>query len=222
MGNKPSAPPPPPPPPASIIRQQPVINSVVSQSVTAPPPPPIPVCDANCQREKEITALRTALDIATANKISDPETYQKARIAYYTKVEGQGWLDKERTRIGGEEVGPLVTQINEKYKSLLDEKKNQSSFLGLLDVLKTENQQNKEELKYIYDQSAQNNDKRVTIDRTNELGGNTVINPIGAFYPLLFQILLGVLSLIIIGLLYKKFVPSVSSPVPVGGKRLPH
>ena len=105
---------------------------------------------------------------------------------------------------------------------MLDEKKNQSSFLGLLDVLKTENQQNKEELKYIYDQSAQNNDKRVTIDRTNELGGNTVINPIGAFYPLLFQILLGVLSLIIIGLLYKKFVPSVSSPVPVGGKRLPH
>jgi len=215
MGNTPSAPPPPPP--------QVTPTTTPSVTVSPPPPPPIPVCDANCQKQKELTALRTALDIATANKVSDPETYQKARINYYTKLEGQGWLDKERTRIGEEEVGPLAEQLNQKYQSLVEEKKNQSNFLGLLDVLKSEKQQNEQELKYIYDQTAQNEDKRVTIDRTNELGGQTIIDPIGSYYPLMFQILLAILSIIILVLLYKRFVPTVEpTPMAVGGKRVPH
>jgi hypothetical protein len=216
MGNTPSAPPPPQVTPT-------VPTTIPSVTVSPPPPPPIPVCDANCQKQKELTALRTALDIATANKVSDPETYQKARINYYTKLEGQGWLDKERTRIGEEEVGPLAEQLNQKYQSLVEEKKNQSNFLGLLDVLKSEKQQNEQELKYIYDQTAQNEDKRVTIDRTNELGGQTIIDPIGSYYPLMFQILLAILSIIILVLLYKRFVPTVEpTPMAVGGKRVPH
>lgn len=196
------------------------VSNVLPAGMT-PPPPTIPVCDANCQRQKELTALKTALDSATANKISDPETYQKARIAYYTKLEGQDWLTKERTRIGEEEVAPLANQLSEKYKSLIDEKKSQSSFLGLLDVLKAENEQNKEELKYIYDQTAQNTDLKNTMDRKNELGGNTLIDVIGSFYPLLFQVLIAILAIIILVLLYRRFVPT-TTPVPVGGKRLPH
>lgn len=216
MGNKPSAPPPPP----QIIPTVPNTNTV---PVSPPPPPPIPVCDANCQKQKELTALRTALDMATANKVSDPESYQKARIAYYTRLEGQDWLDKERTRIGEEEVGPLAEQLNEKYKTLTEEKKNQSMFLGLLDVLTTEKQQTQNELKYIYDQTAQNTNKQVTVDRINELGGNTLIDPIGAYYPLMFQILIAVLSIIIVVLLYKRFVPVIyPTPMAVGGKRVPH
>lgn len=209
MGNTPSAP-------------SPQVTTAPPPQVTTPPPPPTAVCDANCQRQKELTNLRTALDTATANKTSDPETYQKARIAYYTTLEGQGWLDKERMRIGEEEVGPLVTQINEKYKTLVEEKKSQSTFLGLLDVLTAEKQQNQEELKYIYDQTAQTINKQITTDRTNELGGNTTIDPIGAYYPLIFQILLAILSIIIIVLLYRRFIPSSSTSMSVGGKRVPH
>ncbi len=219
MGNKPSAPPPPPPPQVPPT----VPTPPTTVPISPPPPPPIPVCDANCQKQKELTALRTALDIATANKVSDPETYQKARINYYTRLEGQGWLDKERTRIGEEEVGPLAEQLNQKYQSLVDEKKNQSNCLGLLDVLKSEKQENEQELKYIYDQTAQNEDKRLTIDRTNELGGQTIIDPIGSYYPLMFQVLLAILSIIIVFLLYRRFVPSIqSTPMVVGGKRVPH
>lgn len=222
MGNKPSLPPVPPKVSQLVSRVVPTVQAATTISApSVPAPPPIPVCDANCQREKELTALRTALDMATANRVSDPETYQKARIAYYTKLEGQDWLTKERTRIGQEEVGPLANQLSEKYKSLIDEKKSQSSFLGLLDVLKTETEQNKEELKYIYDQTAQNLDVKSTVDRKNELGGNTLIDVMGSFYPLLFQFLIAVLGIIILVLLYRRFVPSVS-PVPVGGKRLPH
>jgi hypothetical protein len=217
MGNRPSAPPPPPPQITQVIP-----TTASPTPVSPPPPPPIPVCDANCQRQKELTNLRTALDRATANKVSDPETYQKARVSYYTTLEGQGWLDKERTRIGEEEVGPLADQLNQKYKSLIDEKKSQSTFLGLLDVLKSEKEQNQEELKYIYDETAQNQTNRITIDRTNELGGETIIDPIGSYYPLMFQILLAILSVIILYLLYKRFVPSSPTPMAVGGKRVPH
>lgn len=223
MGNKPSLPPV-PQQVTRLIQNTPNTQSIVTAPTqVSPPPPPIPVCDANCQRQKELTALRTALDMATANKISDPETYQKARINYYTKLEGQGWLDKERTRIGEEEVGPLANQLSEKYKALLDEKKSQSSFLGLLDVLKTEDQQNKEELNYIYDQTAQNVDLKNTVDRTNEIGGNTTIDVMGSFYPLVFQILIAILGIIILVLLYRKFIPIITpTPVSVGGKRLLH
>lgn len=215
MGNKPSAPPT-PLAPTNVI--PPSVSNIQSAPVQAPE---IPVCDANCQRQKELTGLRTALDMATANKTSDPEAYQRARIAYYTAAEGQGWLDKERTRIGEEEVGPVVTQINDKYKALNEEKKNQSMFMTAIDVMKNENSQNKQELNYIYDQTAQNTQNKLTTDRTNELGGNTLIS--GSYYPLLFQVLIAILFVIIIVLLYRRFVPSITpTPVSVGGKRLPH
>lgn len=224
MGNKPSL----PPIPQQVTRlfqNAPNIQSIVTAptQVSSPPPPPIPVCDANCERQKRLTALKQQLDIATANRVSDPEAYQRARLYYYSVLEGPEWWNKEKERIGLEEVGPAVSQLNEKYQSLINEKKNQASFLGLLDVLRAENDQNKQELKYIYDQTAQNTDIKNTVDRMNELGGTTSIDPIGSFYPLLFQALIAILSIIILVLLYRRFVPPITTPsVPVGGKRLPH
>ena len=207
MGNKPSAP-------------QPVISNIETAPTTTAPAPEIVVCDANCQQQKKLTSLRTALDSATANRVSDPETYQKARVNYYTALEGPGWLDKERERISQEEVGPEIIKLTDKYNSLVNEKKSQSMFVGLIDVFKTENEQNKQELKYAYDQTSQNLDKKITTDRTNELGNISISF---SYYPLLFKILIGILIVIIIVKLYKRFVPEIpSTTTAIGGKRLPH
>ena len=53
--------------------------------------PPL-VCDLNCQKEKDLALLKTKLDDAEKTKDTDPDGYSKARIAYYTLLNGQGWL----------------------------------------------------------------------------------------------------------------------------------
>ena len=220
MGNKPSSPPPPPTPVTAprIVQAPPRIESAPVQAAA----PVIPVCDAACQREKKLQGLKLALDAATANKVSNPQEYQKARTAYYVELEGQGWLDKERERIGQEEVGPEVTKITDKYKSLLDQQTNQGTFLGLLDVLKSEEEQNKEDLKYIYDQTAQTADKQTLYNRTAELG-QVKYNTMNDYFPLIYKVLIGILSLIIIVKIVNVYIlPNFSQTPQVAGKRLPH
>jgi hypothetical protein len=83
MGNQPSAPPSAPP---------------------SPSPPLPPPCDPNCQKQKDLALLKVALDTATENQDQDPAGYEKARIAYYTLLNGQGWLNTEKQRIATEDV----------------------------------------------------------------------------------------------------------------------
>jgi hypothetical protein len=215
MGNITSTPPP------RVVQSIP--TPTVSNIETAPvqaAAPVIPVCDATCQREKKLQGLKFALDSATANKVSDPETYQKARIAYYTELEGQGWLDKERERIGQEEVGPEVIKLSDKYRALIEQKGSQSMFLSLIDVLKSEEEQNKQDIKYVYDQTAQNKDNLTTTNRINELGQ---VDFISTIYPTLLYGLMVIIGIIIVYKLFRFFVPMVTGRVvPVGGKRLPH
>jgi hypothetical protein len=118
MGNQPSAPAPPntPPPP--------------------PPPPPVPICDAECLREKQLADLKSVLD--STDQFTDPEKYEQARIAYYTALNGQGWLANERERIAKEEIEPTLSEFSSKYKTLQDEAKSQKVFTNLASALKAQ------------------------------------------------------------------------------------
>ena len=89
MGNQPSSPTPAPP------------------SASPPSIPPLPPpCDLQCQKEKQLVLLKQNLD--AANKQSDPEGYEKARIAYFTLLNGPGWLAQEKQRIAKQEVEPTT------------------------------------------------------------------------------------------------------------------
>jgi hypothetical protein len=183
-----------------------------TQNVTDPPL----VCDLKCQKEKDLALLKTNLD--NADKEKDPDGYEKARIAYYTLLNGQGWLQAEKQKIAKEEVEPLLTNYRTEYDALKGEKKSQSMFTKLMNHMKSQNNDtdflNKELLK--------EKDKADVLDRMNELNAGTpVSNPspegLYAYIPFLIDLIIVLLAFTVIYLIYSKFMrskPIVTSSVP--------
>lgn len=58
--------------------------------------------------------------LQSAENVRDqaPEAYQKARMDYYTTLNGEGWLDQERERISKSEVEPKVQSYANTYTDL--------------------------------------------------------------------------------------------------------
>ena len=71
------------------------------------------VCNASCQRMKQLSTFRTAMETAPT-----PEARQSARVQYYTLKEGQGWLHREKERIAREHILPVVQDLERRYVRL--------------------------------------------------------------------------------------------------------
>jgi hypothetical protein len=183
MGNQPSAPTPPAPPAAP----------------SPPPPPPLPPpCDPNCQKQKDLVLLKTALDTATENQDQDPAGYEKARIAYYTLLNGQGWLNTEKQRIATQDVQPVLNNYNTQYNALKGEKQSQSIFTNLSNALTAQENVDSADNAFLKKQMAIEKDRADVMNRMNELASGTPENPQG-YMPLIIDILIGIL---IVGVIY--------------------
>jgi len=179
MGNQPSAPAPPAPPPP------------------LPPLPPLPPpCDMDCQKAKNLALLKTALDTAAENQDQDPEAYEQARIAYYTLLNGQGWLNSEKDRIAREEVQPILNSYNSTYTALKGEKESQSAFMSLANNLKAQEAGDKESNKFLQKQVNKEKDKADVLDRLNSLSAPVASS---SYIPIIIDILI---ALLMIGALY--------------------
>jgi len=151
MGNQPSAPSQPPPP-------------------TSEPVPSFKPCDLECQKQKDLANLKLAMDQAAINKDTDPETYEKARIAYYTLLKGQGWLRSEKDRIARDEISQTITDYTTQYNSLKDQQKSQGVYTDMMKVLKLQEQDDSDDNKFLKKQINIIRDKAETINRLNQLG----------------------------------------------------
>jgi hypothetical protein len=187
MGNQPSAPAPGPPPPP-------------------PPPPPLPIpppCDLECQRQKQLTLLETALNQAAQNKNTDPETYEQARISYFTLLNGQSWLDGEKLRIAKQEIEPLISEYSTKFNNLKGEKKMNSIFENLAGALKAQQASDEQDNGFLQQQLNSETDRLQILNRLNELtapqGG-----PSYSYIPFFLNILMVLFGLFIAYLLYQK------------------
>lgn len=150
MGNQPSAPSQPPAPPEPV--------------------PSFKPCDLECQKEKDLQNLKTAMDQAAINKDTDPVTYEKARIAYYTLLKGQGWLRSEKDRIARDEISQTITDYTTQYNSMKDQQKSQGVYTDMMKVLKLQEQDDSDDNKFLQKQVKAIKDKAETINRLNELG----------------------------------------------------
>lgn len=206
MGNQPSSPSAPPPPPQ------------------APAPPPIPPpCDMECQRNQELANLKTALDQASANKASDPDGYERARIAYFTLLKGQGWLQKEKKKIGDSEVAPLVKNYTDKYNGLKEEVKMQSMYVTMTDALTAQEGADQSTNAYLNKQLHSDKSQAMTLNRLNALGGQQT-----AWMPRIMEGIIAILGLMFLYTLFSKrnsilgmfssAVPNVTVPTVLGGK----
>jgi hypothetical protein len=164
-----------------------------------PPPPPLPpVCDLDCQRQKDLAVLKTALD--NSNKTTDPAGYNKARVAYYTLLEGPGWLDKERKTLAENEVLPILNNFNSQFDSLKKEEESNKMFVNLADSLRAKSEADDYDSQYLKRVLEAETDKARVEARTNELNFNS-----GSYLPFLMDALIALLLISVAFLLITKF-----------------
>lgn len=133
------------------------------------PPPLPPPCDLECQKQKKLVTLKRDLD--SKDPIKDPEGYERARIAYYTLLRGQGWLAQEKSRVAKEEVEPVLSSYKQRYNALLGEQQIQSTFKTMADAQKVQEQIDEEDGNMLKKYLQSEKDKAQTLDRSTQLGG---------------------------------------------------
>jgi hypothetical protein len=208
MGNQPSAPAPPSGPPP------------------APPPPLPPVCDAPCQRQKLLTGLKATLDQKEQTQSQDPEGYEQARIAYYTALNGDGWLAQEKQRIAQDEISPKITGYTNQYNELKNKQSTQQVFVNLMDALEAEQAGDQQDLGYLKKQVQAEKDRADVLNRLAVLGGGSTTT--SSYMPIILDVVLAILGLGIVYMLYTKFSIikgyfGFSQPaMNIGGKRASH
>jgi hypothetical protein len=214
MGNQQSSPPPPPP-------------SNPPPSPAPPPPPPPPVCDAACQRQKLLDGLKTTLDQKEETQDTDPEGYEQARIAYYTALNGQGWLTEEQNRIASDEIEPVLSKYTNQYNSLNNQIKTNKVFSNLAASLQTEQKEDEEDVRFLKKQFQKEKDQADVLDRLTSLTNSAQQTSSSNLLPILADFGIVVLGLFVIYMIYLKFpiikgwFVSQPTAVPMGGKRLP-
>ena len=180
MGNQPSSPAPP--------------------SNSSPPPPVVELCDLECQRQKNLVLLKLALD--NTNKESEPEKYEQARIAYYTELNGSAWLEKDKERRAREELKPILTDFNTKYKELTDFKNSNKAFLNLSSLLTNQLKNDEEDNSYLNKQYNKEKTLTETLLRKNQLITTpSSIQTNSWLYTIIFWFLI----VMVLSLLYSKF-----------------
>ena len=190
MGNQPSSPQPSPAPQATPM--------------TIPPLPP--PCDMECQKQKNLALLKTALDTADENKEQDPAGYEKARIAYYTLLNGQGWLQSEKQRIAKQEVEPLLTRYRTKYNALKSEKQSQKVFVNLQSLLKTQEESDLADNSFFKKQLEKEKSQTDVLNRLNSLQpGSTSSFSFLSYVSIIIDFVIFLLALVVLYLVFSKF-----------------
>lgn len=191
MGNQPSSPQPSPAAPEAT-------------PMTIPPLPP--PCDMECQKQKNLALLKTALDTADENKEQDPAAYEKARIAYYTLLNGQGWLQSEKQRIAKQEVEPLLRSYTTKYNALKGEQQSQKVFVNLQSVLKSQEQSDLTDTSFFKKQLEKERSQTDVLNRLNSLQPDSTSSfSVFQYIPILIDFVIFLLALIVLYLLITKF-----------------
>ena len=202
MGNQPSSPSTPPPP-------------------SNPPPPLPPSCDMDCQRRNNLESLKTAMDLAEKTKDTNPEGYEQARIKYNTLLNGQGWLAKEKERIAKSEIEPTVVEYTSRFKELSGAQKSQDIFVNLAGALKAQSDEDISDNAFLKRQLSSGTDKTANLNRLSQISGIPDGFSFTAYIPIILDIVIGIISIVIVYMLYRKFVPAITVQQPsiLGGKR---
>lgn len=177
----------------------------------APPPPLTITCDAECQRTKNLALLKSEMD-----KAKGTAGYEPARVKYYTLLEGQGWLAKEKERIAKDELDSKIQTYTSRYEALKGQQKIQKKYSNLVSVFKAQEAEGEERKKDIVDVQA----KTSVLNRLSELTPVSSGFSYITYLPIVLDVLIGILSLVVLYMLYSKFMSSPSGSVEqIAGRR---
>lgn len=163
-----------------------------------------PTCDSECMKGKTLAGLKAKLDSS-----KNPADREQARLAYFTMLNGQDWLQKEKERIAKLEVEPALADYRTRFNALKQQQKTQSMFVTLMN-------QNMSDSHFVDEKLKKQESNTGALVRLNEL---TPAEAYFSFFPLLLDVLLVVLGLTFAYLVYSKLRRFISSPSvaePVG------
>jgi hypothetical protein len=190
-------------------------SSPATPVVAASSQPVVSACDLNCQREKDLAGLKTALNAAEKNKTVDPEGYEQARIKYFTLLEGQGWLAKEKERVAKSDVDPVITELTSKYETLKGSQKSQSMFANLAQALKSQKNADAADNAFLKRQLHSGTEDASVLNRLAQLGG---VQPGFSFAPYIsiaLDVAIGILGLAVLYLVYSRWIAPALTPAVV-------
>lgn len=77
-----------------------------------------------------------------------PDSFEQARIAYYTLLKGDTWIEEESKRVAGAEVNPVVQGYQEKLQSIQTQSDTQKRTIDVIQGVKDRVLSLKDDMKY--------------------------------------------------------------------------
>lgn len=96
----------------------------------------IAIADEKISRNDKLnTAFRSMQDAENARDTA-PDAYQTARVAYYTLLKGDTWVQEEKNRVANAEAQPVINNLLDKYKSLQYTRSRQQAVIDSMNNVK--------------------------------------------------------------------------------------
>jgi hypothetical protein len=96
----------------------------------------IAVSDANIDKQVKVNAAFKKLQEAENARDKAPDAYQTARVAYYTLVKGDTWLNEEKNRVANTEAQPVINDLIGKYQTIKYRRSQQQSVIDSMNNVK--------------------------------------------------------------------------------------
>ncbi len=106
------------------------------------------VADANIDKQTKINTAFNSLQAAENARDVAPDAYQQARIAYYTLIKGDTWINDEKTRIGKVEAEPVIRNYLSNYSELSQQINTHKSTIETVNGIKDKVLTVKDDLQY--------------------------------------------------------------------------
>jgi hypothetical protein len=150
-----------------------------------------PPCGPDCLKEKELKALKAAMDASPNNP--------QAKTDYYTKLYGQEWLREQKEKVAKAEVDPVLTSYSSKYEDLTTQLKSQGQFSGLAKAVSSDGG-----IAYLAEDYETEKSKADVLNRLWILNSKNVFLDLDIVRTLLY-VVIGILSVYILILAVQKY-----------------
>jgi len=130
------------------------------------------VTDANIDKAFKVKTAYDKLQMAENARDQSPDAYDRARVAYYTLVKGDKWIDEERQRIANVEAQPVVNTLIAKRNDLDSQIGQQQSTIDIVNGVKDKVLSVEDDLQYsvsAFEKQIKNVRNQINMDKKKQI-----------------------------------------------------
>lgn len=130
------------------------------------------VTDANIDKAFKVKTAYDKLQLAENARDQSPDAYDRARVAYYTLVKGDKWIDEERQRIANVEAQPVVNTLIAKRNDLDSQIGQQQSTIDIVNGVKDKVLSVEDDLQYsvsAFEKQIENVRNQINMDKKKQI-----------------------------------------------------